>query len=176
MTLARPARPEDRPSLQDLSDDARLWIFGSNRTLVGPEARRLADATETFVRDWAAHGEGLTASFEWRYDRFLLIAVDERRAAASGCSIDALTHHVRELERAFRIELLDGSRVWYRGDGAIRCVGRTEFHERAKRGEVSRESIVFDLGVQSLAELRSGRWELPAGESWHAQLLPGGSA
>lgn len=173
MSLARPA---DRPSLHDLPGDARLWVFGADLPISGPAARRLAAETETFLQGWAAHGAGLAATFEWRYDRFLLVAVDERQAAASGCSIDALMHHVGELERDLGVELLDGSRVWYRDDGEIRCVSRSEFGDLATRGEVTRESVVFDLGVQRLSELRSGRWELPAGESWHAQLLPSDSA
>ena len=37
-------------------------------------------------------------------------------------------------------------------------------------------TVVFDLTVDRLGELRDGRWELPAAASWHRQLLPADGA
>lgn len=164
----------DKPSLADLPDDARLWAFGASRPLTEPERDRLADSTSRFLSRWAAHGSALTAGFELVDDRFLLIAVDERRAAASGCSIDALVGHVRELEREVGVTLVDASPIWFRAGNEIRSVGRSEFRELAEGGEVDGRTLVFDLTVQRLGELRAGRWELPAENSWHVRLLPTG--
>ncbi len=162
----------NRPSLRDLPDDARLWVFGANRPLAAEEASRLHEETGRFLDGWAAHGEELAAAFDWRYDRFLIIALDERQAAASGCSIDGLMGHVRQLESELGVELVDGSPVWYRDDGEIRRVSRREFGKLATSGDVSGRTVVFDLTVGRLGELRAGRWELPAKSSWHGQLLP----
>ena len=161
-----------RPSFRDLPDDARLWIFGANRPLGAEEASRLDEETVRFLEEWAAHGEELAAAFDWRYDRFLIIALDERRAAASGCSIDALMGHVRQLEGELDVDLVDGSPVWYRDGEQIRFASRREFRELATSGDVSGQTVVFDLTVGRLGELRAGRWELPANSSWHGQLLP----
>jgi hypothetical protein len=162
----------NRPSVQDLPDDARLWVFGANRPLAGQEASRLNEQTARFLEGWAAHGEELAAAFDWRYDRFLIIALDERQAAASGCSIDALMGHVRKLESELGVDLVDGSPVWYRDGEEIRRVSRREFGELAASGDVSGRTVVFDLTVGRLGELRAGRWELAANSSWHGQLLP----
>jgi hypothetical protein len=161
-----------RPSVGDLPDDARLWIFGASRPLAAEEASRLDEETARFLEGWAAHGEELAGAFEWRYDRFLIIAVDERRAAASGCSIDALMGHVRQLESELGVDLVSGSPVWYRDGEEIRFASRREFRELATSGDVSGRTVVFDLTVGRLGELRAGRWELPANSSWHGQLLP----
>jgi hypothetical protein len=165
-------RRANRSSVRDLPDDARVWIFGANRPLAAEEASRLDEKTARFLEGWAAHGEELAAAFDWRYDRFLIIALDERRAAASGCSIDALTGHVRQLESELGVDLVDGSPVWYRDDEEIRFASRREFGELAASGDVSGQTVVFDLTVGRLGELRAGRWELPASSSWHGQLLP----
>jgi hypothetical protein len=130
------------------------------------------EETARFLEGWATHGEELVAGFDWRYDRFLIIALDERRAAASGCSIDALMDHVRQLERELGVNLVDGSPVWYRDGEEIRFASRRKFRELATSGDVSGRTVVFDLTVQRLGELRTGRWELPATSSWHRQLLP----
>jgi len=161
-----------QPSVRNLPDDARLWIFGANRPLAAEEASRVDEETARFLEGWATHGEELLAAFDWRYDRFLIIALDERRAAASGCSIDALMDHVRQLERELGVNLVDGSPVWYRDGEEIRFASRRKFRELATSGDVSGRTVVFDLTVQRLGELRTGRWELPATSSWHRQLLP----
>jgi hypothetical protein len=160
-----------RPSFRNLPDDARLWIFGANRPVAAEEASRLDEETARFLEEWAAHGEELAAAFDWRYERFLIIALDERRAAASGCSIDALMGHVRQLEGELGVDLVDGSPVWYRDGEEIRLASRKEFRELATSGDVSGRTVVFDLTVGRLGELRAGRWELPADSSWHGQLL-----
>ncbi len=161
-----------RPFFRHLPDDSRLWIFGANRPLTAEEASRLDEETARFLEEWAAHGEELAAAFDWRYDRFLIIALDERKAAASGCSIDALMGHVRQLEGELGVDLVDGSPVWYRDGEEIRFASRKEFRELATSGDVSGRTVVFDLTVGRLGELRAGRWELPADSSWHGQFLP----
>lgn len=125
-----------------------------------------------FVEEWTAHRRELTAGFAWRDHRFLLVAVDESRASASGCSVDALTSELRELEGELGLELLDASPVWFRdAEGRVRSVSRDEFRKLAAEGRVGPETHVFDLAVTRLADLRSGRWELPASSSWHSRLI-----
>jgi hypothetical protein len=53
-------------------------------------------------------------------------------------------------------------------------VSRAEFAEDARAGSVSAETLVFDLTAGRLADLRQGRFEAPAGVSWHRSLLKTG--
>jgi hypothetical protein len=48
---------------------------------------------------------------------------------------------------------------------------RAEFEAMARRGDVNGETLVFDTTVTSVRDFRA-RFEQPARESWHAQLLP----
>lgn len=158
----------------ELPGESRAWVYGA-RPAPGPEAAdRLREATRAFLADWAAHRRELRAGMDWLHGRFLVVAVDESRAPASGCSIDALVDHLRGMEEATGLTLLDAAPVWFRDpeDGSVRSVGRPEFRRLAEAGEVDRDTTVFDLTVQRLEEIRSGRWERAAGESWHAELLP----
>ncbi len=79
---------------------------------------------------------------------------------------------MKELERELHLTLVDTSPIWFRQGAEIRSVGRAEFKTLAETGEVDGRTPVFDLTVQRLEELRAGRWELPAEQSWHARLLP----
>lgn len=160
----------------ELPGASRAWVYGTRSAPSDGQAASLREGTRGFLSDWAAHRRALRAGMDWRYGRFLVVAVDESRAAASGCSIDALVDHLRGWEEETGVGLLDASPVWFRDparDGRVRAVSRPDFRRLAAERAVDADTTVFDLAVERLEEVRSGRWERPAGESWHADLLPG---
>jgi hypothetical protein len=162
-------------TLDHLPASARLWVFGVSRALSGDEEARLLEAVDGFLEGWKAHGHPLAAAREWRYGRFLLVGVDERVEPPSGCSIDALIRSLRELEQELDAEMVGGAPVWFREggpDGEIHRISRADFKAAAAEGRITPETPVFDLSLTRLGELREGRWELPAGESWHRRYLP----
>lgn len=157
-----------------LPDDARLWVFGAGRALSPSEEETLLAAVDAFLTEWKAHGHPLSAAREWRDGRFLMVAVDERVEPPSGCSIDALVRILQEVEKALDVEILGSAPIWYRdpeADDAIRRVSRPEFRELAGAGKIDAGTIVFDPSITRLGELRAGRWERPAGRSWHRRYL-----
>jgi len=159
-------------SLSRLPDDSRVWVFGASRALADAEIARADSALAGFLPGWAAHGASLRTGHEVLERRFLVVAVDERSAGASGCSIDALARHVEALGRALDVDLLGGGRIWYRVGEEIECCDRAEFRARASRGEITASTPVFDTTLTDLRGLRGGGFERPAGSSWHARLLP----
>ena len=155
-----------------LPDDARVWVFGAERPLTPAESTRLLGVTDAHLERWAAHGAPLTSARDWRDDRFLTIAVDQRTAGASGCSIDALFRQLQALERELSLSIVGGGRVFYRDAArAIRAVDRADFTTLAETGGVTPETIVFDPTVATLGAWRAG-FERPARQSWHGQLMP----
>lgn len=162
-------------TLDEMPDTARLWIFGADRRPDADMTARILDRTRAFLEDWTAHSRELTAGLDWRRGRFLLVALDESRVPASGCSIDDLMRHLADLERETGLGLTDSSAVWFRDpreDGRIRSVDRQRFRELAREGSLGPGTTVYDLTVDSLGALREGRWEGPARDAWHASLLP----
>ncbi len=159
-------------SFVDLPDDARIWIFAASEPLHGDRAQSLLAAVDDFLAQWQAHGLPLTCARDWREDRFLAIAVDQRDAHASGCSIDGLYRVFKELERTLGTSLLGGGRVFYRlADGTIACVSRADFIARAADGRVAPGTPVFDTSVTTAADYRE-RFERAASAGWHGELLP----
>ncbi len=157
---------------RDLPDDARVWVFGADRALSGAERAELLDMVDAHLEQWRAHGAPLTASRDFREDRFLIVGVDVRGAAASGCSIDGLHHALQEAERRLGVQLLGGGRVFYRGaDGLVRSGARDEFRALAASGAVRQESPVFDTTVGTAGAARV-RFEVPAKHSWHGKMFP----
>lgn len=159
-----------------LPDDARVWVFGADRPLTGAETTRLLEVVDTYLARWAAHGTPLTSARDWRDDRFLTIAVDQRAAGASGCSIDALFHQLQQLERALATSIVGGGRVFYRdGSGTVHSTDRATFTDLAEHGTITAETRVFDPTVTTLGAWRTG-FERRAAESWHAALIPRASS
>ena len=96
-----------RVNFDQLPDDARLWIFPAERSLSEAEQAQLLTEVDRFIGQWGAHDVPLTAGRELRYDRFLFVAVDQRKAGSSGCSIDALFRQTKALEKEIGIELVN---------------------------------------------------------------------
>ena len=67
-------------TLDRLPESARLWIFAADRELNEADGARLLKETDAFLGEWTAHRAHLTAARDWRYGRFLFIAVDESDA------------------------------------------------------------------------------------------------
>ena len=155
-----------RVPFEQLPDDARLWVFAADRDLAPEERDTLLATVDGFLAGWAAHGAPLTCGRDLRYERFLLVAVDERSAGVSGCSIDALTRQLRQLESRFGLALLDNGPVNFREGNAIRRVTRPEFHRLAEAGALSAAIVVFDNTTPTVGAVRAGRWETAARNTW----------
>jgi hypothetical protein len=154
-----------------LPGDSRLWIFAADRPLTPIEAESLLTVVDQFLSHWKAHGIPLTAARDWRYERFLLVGVDEASAGASGCSIDAMVRQLEQLESALAVSLLDHAPVLFRRGNAIERLSRPEFAELARQGVVSPETVVFDNTLTRVGDVREGKWETPARASWHGRAF-----
>ncbi len=158
--------------LSTLPDEARLWVFGADRPLDDGETARLEAELTPFIARWSAHREDLPAGFQVHENRLILVAVDEARVTASGCSIDALLHELARLEQLLGVGLRNGGLIWYRDpSGSVVSCSREEFRQLAAKGEIDGRTRVFDLTIERLADLRGGRLERPAAETWHGRLI-----
>ena len=157
--------------VEQLPQDARVWIFAADRALAPAEQERLLAHVDAFIGQWAAHDTPLTAGRELRYDRFLFVAVDQRLAGPSGCSIDALVRRMKQLEQELGVELVNHAPVVFRAGDEIRRVRRDQFAALASSGEVDPGTTVFDNSLTRLGDVRAGRWETPAANAWHARAF-----
>jgi hypothetical protein len=154
-----------------LPDDARVWVFSAERTLDDGQSRQMLDEVDRFLPNWNAHGSPLTVGRDWRYGRFLTIAVDQSTAGASGCSIDGLFRTLKSLEPKLGASMVTSGLVFFRDRaGAVQSADRERFSGLSGEGKVSSDMTAFDPTVTTLGEWRA-RFELPMRDSWHARLL-----
>lgn len=152
------------------SEQSRVWIYQSDKELYDNEAKQLLDQLNDFASEWTAHNHQLKAKAEIRYNRFLILIVDESQAGASGCSIDKSVNFMKKLEQQFGINLFDRFNFAYRDGEKVLSLPRHDFEELLKSGKINTDTIVFNNLVQTLQQLDT-KWELPFKDSWHAQLF-----
>jgi len=160
-----------RIPFDQLPPDARLWIFAAERPLSPAESGRVLEEADAFINEWMAHGVPLTAGRDLRHNQFVLVGVDERAAGVSGCSIDALVRRMQQLESVLGLELINNGPVLYREGDAVVRVSRDRFAELAASGTVGPNTRVFDNTLTRVGDLLAGKWEVKAGESWHARAF-----
>lgn len=154
-----------RVNIDQLSNNAHVWIFGISPSLDEAKQATLLRAVDAFLDNWAAHGTPICGARDLREGSFLIIAADEHRDK-SGCSIDRMFGTLRALERELDVSILDSTRVFLRHDGGVRAIGRGEFRDAA-----TFDTTVFDTTAETLGAVRTGAWECRAAHSWHRHLL-----
>ena len=153
-----------------MSPDAKVWVYQSNRVLNSDEFEILLQKGEEFIDDWAAHGAKLDASFDVLYNRFIVIAVDEKQAMASGCSIDKSVQFVKQLELSMNLNLFNRMDVAYRENDSIKSCSLTEFEKLAKENHINESTIVFNNMVNTKSAFET-EWEVPLAKSWQSRVL-----
>ena len=101
-------------NFKDLPDSARIWIYQCSRSFSEKEVEEVTIGLGAFLKQWTAHGSDLNAGFEIKYNRFIIIGLDQSATSASGCSIDASVHYIQSLEKQFNVDLLDKMNVSYK--------------------------------------------------------------
>ncbi len=161
---------ENTEKIQRMRNNARVWIYQSNRELSATETEQIELQLEDFTQTWTAHNQQLLASGFINYNRFIVLMVDESNAGASGCSIDKSVHFIQSIEKQFSINLFDRMNIAYKLDYKVESVSASDFEKLILSGLVNSETIVFNNLVNNKLELATN-WELPIAKSWHANYF-----
>jgi len=153
-----------------ISEESRIWIYQSNRTLSPVEVIEIEAKIKDFLISWTAHGSELQASFLIKYNRFIVISLNESFNIATGCSIDSSVRFIQDLEKLYDVSLLDKMNVSYRHGEFIAYKPLIEFKKMIKNRSISKKTIVFNNLINSKSEFLNN-WEVPIEESWHNRFF-----
>ena len=163
----------ERTLFPDLPAEARLWIYPVDRMLDEDEQAALQEDLQAMLAGWTSHSRPVQGHVTVEAGRFLLLgAYLPNGGDISGCGIDASVHAVEAVAERQGVGLLSPLLVFYRdAEGLVQAVGRPSFRRLVRAGEVTAETRVFDLSITTVGELRAGRFERPAAESWHGRVF-----
>ena len=155
---------------ESLPDHARVWVYTADRQLDDAEVADLTARLRAFTERWTAHRRELAAHGEVRHGRFVILAVDERQAGASGCSIDASVRFLQGCGRDLGVDFFDRMTFFADNGAGYLPYPRDKFAEAYRRGELDDTSPVIDPLVKTKAELDAA-FVKPLAESWHARMV-----
>jgi hypothetical protein len=153
-----------------MSKDSRIWIYQSNRKFIASELEELNSKIVAFLNSWASHGSEMLCSYQIKYDRFIIIALDETKTSASGCSIDSCVHFIQGLEKTFEVLLLDKMNVAFKQGEYITYKSIQDFKKLVSNKSVSKKTIVYNNLVVDIDDFNLN-WEVPASDSWHSRFF-----
>jgi hypothetical protein len=147
--------------IEQMPDHSRVWVYQANRPFSASETQAIENYLAPALTQWAAHGAGLNASFEIRFQQVIVIAVDETVNAASGCSIDASTRWFKEMGVELGIDFFDRSTAIVEGD-EVTLLPLTALKNNPL---LTPSKDVIPLQTESLGAYRSG-WLQRADTTW----------
>ncbi len=153
-----------------LNDNSRVWVYQSSREFNAGEVETMEAKLKDFVNEWTRHGDDLKASFEIKYNHFIILAVDESFNQVSGCSIDASTHVFKQFENEFNLQLLNKLNTAFKHGEHVNVVSLADFQRYVKEDRIHQDTLVFNNMVQNKADLET-LWEVPANRSWHSRYF-----
>ncbi len=155
---------------ENLPEESKIWIYQSNRKFSDDEFSTIETNLKLFVDSWSAHGTSLEASYLLKYNRFIILAVNQENQIATGCSIDKSVEFIQSLEKKYEVDLLDKMNVTFKLGEHVAHKPLIEFKKMAKEKAVSENTIVFNNLVNTIEEFNEN-WEVPAADSWHSRFF-----
>jgi len=155
---------------ENLPEDSKIWIYQSNRKFSDNEMIVIENDLKVFIENWSAHGTGLEASYLLKYNRFIILAVNQEVQQVTGCSIDSSVAFIQKLEQKYDVDLLDKMNVTFKNGEHIAHKSLIDFKRMAKEKAVTANTIVFNNLVNSIEEFNEN-WEVPACDSWHSRFF-----
>ena len=162
--------PAPLRTIDSMPAHARVWVYKAARDISHAEQKLVHEHGAMFTSNWAAHGAPLDACVEVLHDRFVVVAVDEVQAEASGCSIDKSVGFIKQLEHDLNLMLTDRMVVVYEGANGTTSCRLQDLPTLLKSGVISGTTIVYDDLVSTVGELHD-RFRVPLNGSWMQRFL-----
>ena len=157
-------------SFDEISDDARIWIYQSNKLFSNDQIKIIKDRIQDFLNSWTSHGNELKVASKIKYSYFISIALDQNTSLATGCSIDKMVHFIKNLENEFGVRLLDRLDISYKINNEIFISNLKDFKDKILEKKIDNTTIVFNNLINLKSDL-ANNWEIPLSKSWHKQLV-----
>ena len=145
-------------------------MFQSDRILAAEEQSSIDDYLKSFVAQWSTHGAQMHASHVILHNCFVVVAADEQKQAASGCSIDSFTALFKKFGEQYNLSFFDRFSVAHKSNSEVVISPLDRFKKLIKEGDVTENTIVFNNLITTKEDLLN-KWEIPLKESWQKRYL-----
>jgi len=95
-----------------LPEESRIWLYAAENALTKDQQNYILKVVSEDLKGWNAHQQPLTAGVTILENHFIVIALDESKNGASGCSIDTLQGTIQKIEKELSIPLMNRLNVF----------------------------------------------------------------
>lgn len=153
-----------------LPPNAKVWIYQSDSNLSITDVELIEKEVKFFLNNWSSHNKEIESSYEIRYNRFLIIGLNENINSASGCSIDKSVNFIKNLQSILKVNFLNRLDVAYKIGNEINTISLLEFQNMIRENKLSKDSIVYNNMIDT-KKLYLNNWETTIENSWHKKYL-----
>ena len=141
-----------------LPPNAKVWIYQSDTNLSITDVELIEKEVKFFLNNWSSHNKEIESSYEIRYNRFLLIGMNEYIYLASGCSIYKSVNFIKNLQSILKVNFLNRLDVAYKIGNEINTISLLEFQNMIRENKLSKDSIVYNNMIDT-KKLYLNNWE-----------------
>ena len=147
-----------------LPEHSRIWIYASENALTHDKQNYILNYISEHLKGWNAHKVPLTAGVTILENHFIVVALDENKNGASGCSIDILQKTIQEIEKELTLSLMNRLNVFCKIEQEIHCISSFKLSTVANK-----DTLFYDLTILAKSDLNT--YLKPIYEGWCAHLV-----
>jgi len=153
-----------------LPEDAKVWIYPSSRKFYPQEIEEIKTQLQTFIESWKSEDEDFKCSFQFLYNRFIILVADAFSTELSTQDIDKSVGFIIELQAKYDVQLLDKMNVCFKQGEYVQYKELKDFKKLIKNKAVTAKTIIFDNLITTKEDLENF-WEMPIEDSWYNRFL-----
>ncbi|WP_276134253.1 hypothetical protein [Polluticoccus soli] len=154
----------------DFSDNARVWIYQSNRPFSEKEENEINEQLYQFYTQWNSHGDPVKGWAKLLFKQFIVMMADETDVSVSGCSTDSSVRIIKSIERQYSVNLFDRMTLTFLVKDKAEMLPFGQVQYAIDKGFLTRDTLFFNNIAATRKELLNG-WLIPLGESWLASRV-----
>jgi hypothetical protein len=155
---------------KSISNDAKVWVYPSSRKFYPAEIPEIEQKLKEFVENWKLEDENFKVSYQFLYDRFIILVADDSETALTNADIDASVAFILQLQETYKVALLDKMNACFKQGEYVQYKELKDFKKLLKNKAVTSKTIIFDNLINNKEDLEN-YWELAIEDSWYNRYL-----
>ena len=157
-------------NFDEIPEDAKVWVYPSSRKFYTNEIPEIAEKIKKFVAEWKADDESFKASYQFLYNRFIVITADDITTPLKNSDIDDSVNFILSLQETYSVALLDRMNICFKQGEFVQYKDLKDFKKLLKNKALTGKSIIFDNLITNKQDFVN-LWEIPIEESWYSRFL-----
>jgi hypothetical protein len=155
---------------KSISNDAKVWVYPSSRKFYPAEIPEIEQKLKEFVENWKLEDEKFKVSYQFLYDRFIILVADDSETVLTNADIDASVAFILQLQETYKVALLDKMNACFKQGEYVQYKELKDFKKLLKNKAVTAKTIIFDNLINNKEDLEN-YWELAIEDSWYNRYL-----